>query len=328
MSDERLSPQEEAELQRRMEADPRYAQILQQSNYRYRGTQMTQLARDTLRAMGYPHETVEQYMASTSGQSGYNERRPAWQIAAMLAVPATLGTIGLAAGGGAAAGAGGGGAAAGGAGLANPLIGGAIPGLASTALGTFPAAAGPLIGGSVPGVATTALEKFPKSGPSTLGRLFGGNYGPLLLGAGAQGLLNFFGARQLAKASEKAAETQARSAERAMQLQAQLAQQALGLQGTMWEGIRGLYNPYVSTAPATLGALHAFLDIPGAAAAQTSVPAGAYTHTPFNMGGAGGRQGTINPVYPGPTYPSTQPPVTPPYPPLPLPGGARRRYPY
>src|SRR4030095_7542384 len=93
-------------------------------------------------------------------------------------------------------------------------------------------------------------------------------------------------------AAKKAGETQAKSARDAMALQADLAKQAMGLQGQMWGGIQNLYNPYTSSAPATLSALHEYLGIPGAAQSQTMVPYGGYgppMRQPFlGQPGAGG----------------------------------------
>lgn len=105
---------------------------------------------------------------------------------------------------------------------------------------------------------------------------------PLILGGVGAGT-SLVGAKMQSSAAKNAAKTQSQAAERALQMQQQLTQQALGLQGTMWEGVRGLYNPYTSTAPATLGALHSFLGIPGAAQAQMGVPPNAYS--PMPMGG-------------------------------------------
>ena len=119
----------------------------------------------------------------------------------------------------------------------------------------------------------------------------------LAIALGAQAGLGALGARKQAKAAEKAAATQSASADKAMALQAQLAQQAMAGQnqmmygggggggggfgsipggGGMAGGIQGMYSPYVSSAPATLSALHEYLGIPGAAQAQTMVPYGGY----------------------------------------------------
>lgn len=99
----------------------------------------------------------------------------------------------------------------------------------------------------------------------------------IALGLGAG--INALGAAKQAGAAKSAAKTQAASADRAMALQSDLAKQSLALQQALYSGpggVQQMYNPYTSSAPATLSALHSYLGIPGAAQAQVSVPPGGY----------------------------------------------------